>query len=37
MNAEDPASAEDEVFVEDLATQFDATPWIPESLMPAWQ
>ncbi len=37
MNAEDPASAEDEVFVEDLATQFDATPWIPESLMPAWE
>ena len=37
MNAEDPASTEDEVFVEDLATQFDATPWIPESLMPAWE
>ena len=28
---------EDEVFVEDLATQFDATPWIPEVLLPYWE
>ncbi len=31
------AAAEEEVFVEDLATQFDATPWIPEPLLPYWE
>ena len=33
----EPTQAEAEVFVEDLATQFDATPWIPEALLPYWE
>ena len=28
---------EEQVFVEDLGTSFDATPWIPEPLLPTWE
>ena len=29
-------AAEEQVFVEDLASSFNPTPWIPEALHPAW-